>query len=154
MHDRLKAMRRVQRVHELIEEMHKAELLRVVAEVQETKRAIGRQRAIAQSAAMEWRNALGGGDGLVASFSVVRRTAARGHELRLVPLLREKERRSEESRQRYFDSRQWTEKTKRLSEKVEDDLEALEEKRLQREADERFLARRRWIQLKSDADKR
>ena len=149
--ERVKTMRRVLRVHELIEEMREAELLRIVAEVREAQRAIESQRAIAQLSSMEWRSALAGGDELTASVSAARQKSAHGREARLIPLLRDRERRSDESRERHIDSRQWTEKVNRLTERIEEELEAAEEKRLQREADERYLSRRRWTGLKMDS---
>lgn len=151
MRERLKAMRRVLRVQELMEEIREAELLRAVAEVREADRAIELQRAIAQSSSREWRNALSGGDELTVSVSGVRQKAARGREARLMPLLGERERRSDESRQKHLDSRQWAEKMRRLTRKIEEGLAGVEEKRSQREADERYLSRRRWDAL-TEAD--
>lgn len=148
MREKLKAIRSVLRVHELMEEMREAELLRVVAEAREVERAIALQREIAQSASNGWRNALLDDDNLTASVSVVRQKLAHGREARLIPMLSETERRSDELRVRYIDSSRWTERVSRLTRKIEDEVKAAEEKRLQRETDERYLSRRRWAQSK------
>lgn len=148
MRERLKALQRVLRVHELIEEMREAEAQQAAAEVRETERAIGRQHAIAQASAMEGREALAGGDRMVWSLASAQQEVARWRAERLTPVLSERERRSNVSRARHIDSRQWSERMRRLVEQVAGNLEEMEEKRMQRERDDRYLSRRRWKQAK------
>jgi hypothetical protein len=149
MRERLKALRRVLRVHELIEEMREAELLRAATEVREAELAIATQRAIVRSSSAEWRDALLRDDRVASSVSVVEQKAARWREALLVPVLTEREQRSNMSRERHLASRQWTERMRRLTEQVEENLNGMEDKRLQGEADDRYLSRRRWTQSKN-----
>jgi hypothetical protein len=152
MHERLKALRRVLHVHELIEEMHESESQRAAAEVRAAEYAIGTERGIAQLARLEGHKALLDGDRLGWSFASVQQGIARRREVRLAPVLSEREQRSNAARERHVDSRQWSERMKRLVEQAEGSLEEMEDKRTQREADDRYLSRKRWMQSKKDTD--
>jgi hypothetical protein len=149
MRERLMAQRRVLRVHELIEEMREAELLRAVTEMREVERTVATQRTIAELSAMGWRNALFGDDRIGASVSAVQQRSANWREELLLPVLSERKHRSEVSRERHLDSRQWTERMRWLAKQTEESLEEMEERRLQRESDDRYLSRQRWAQSKS-----
>ena len=152
MRERLKALQRVLEVQELIEEMHEAESQRARAEVRQAEQAIGAQRAMAQTAALEGRHALLGDDRIGWSFATVQQGTAHWREARLAPVLSEREQRSSLARERHLDSRQWTERMQRLVKQAEESLEEMEDKRTQRDADDRYLSRKRRRQPKRSND--
>jgi hypothetical protein len=156
MRERLKALRQLLHVYEAIEEMREVESQRAAIEVREAEQAIGRQRTISQVAALDGHQALLGGDRMGWSFAAVQQEAAGWRETQLAGVLSEREECSGAARRQHLDSRQWSERMKRLVDGATASVTETEEKRTQAAADDRYLSRRRWKQgrRRDDASRR
>ena len=146
MRERLAALRRLNAVYEMVEEIHSAEARRAAAAVAEAQSVIHAEEARKYEARMNGREALLADDRTGWSLAVVHEGIAGQRKKLLEPILEEREEKSEEARARHLASRLWSERMKSLVEGATARIVAEEERRAQAVADDRFLARRAWKQ--------
>ena len=144
MRERLAALRRLNAVYEMVEEMHSVEARRTAAAVVEAQSVIHAEEARTYDARLSGRAALLTNDRVGWSLAVVHEEIATQKKKRLEPILKEREEKSEEARARHLASRQWSERIRSLVESTSTRIAAEEERRAQATADDRFLARRAW----------
>ena len=146
MRERLTAMRRLNAVYQMVEEMHSIEARRAAAKVVEAQGAIHAEEARTHEARIGGRKALLAEDRAGWSLAVAHEEIADQRKKQLQPILEMREEKSEEARKRYLESRLWSERMKSLTKDASARVAAEEERRVQAVADDRFLARRRWRQ--------
>ena len=146
MRERLAALRRLNAVYEMVEEMHSLEARRAAAAVLEARRVIHAEETRTYEARLSGRAALLTDDRVGWSLAFVHEEIAAQKKRRLEPILEEREEKSEEARARHLVSRQWSERMKSLVEDTSRRIDVEEERRAQATADDRFLARRAWKQ--------
>jgi hypothetical protein len=146
MRERLAALKRLNAVYEMVEEMHSLEARRAVAAVAEVQSVIHAEEARKYEARVNGREALLTDDRAGWSLAVVHEEIAGQRKKLLEPILEECEEKGEEARARHLASRLWSERMKSLVEGTSARIVAEEERRTQAVADDRFLARRAWKQ--------
>ena len=143
---RLRALRRLTKVYDALEQMRKIELELSYSGLRQAERAIATQLEAARSAMLDGRGALVEGDllGWVTSakrFEVAVANAATLQEVRAV-----RELASEEARTEYMKSRSQSGQMKLVRDAVDDAAHVVDQRRSQASADDRYLARSQWIQ--------
>jgi len=128
-----------------IEEMHSVELQRTMAAVQEAKQAIEVQEGTVRQSASHGREALKVGDRMDWKVAQVQRELAEWKQERLQQVRVERERSNEEARRQYIASRLRREQVTHVIDGVAAKVTIEAERRTQAGLDDRFLARRRWI---------
>jgi hypothetical protein len=127
-----------------VEEMHSVELQRMTAAVRETQRAIGAVQEIAQSARLDGRAALFGGDQVCWTMAETRQETAARRRGGLEQIRAEREELNNAAREQYVASRLKREQIKRVLDDIATRVEVEEGRRIQAASDDGFLARRRW----------
>jgi hypothetical protein len=145
MRERLAALRRLSTVYQMLEEMHSVEARRAYAAVLEAQSAILATEARTHEARTGGREALLMDDRTGRSLAVVHEAIADQRKKQLEPLLEERELMRVQARQRYFASRLSSERMKSLIDTAAARVATEEERRAQAREDDRFLARRAWM---------
>ena len=146
MRERLAALRRLNAVYEMVEEMHSVEARMAAAAVAEAQGAIHAEEARTYEARLGEREALLTDDRVSWSLAIVHEEIAVQRKKLLEPILEEREERSDEARARHLASRLWSERMRSLVENTNTRMTVEEDRRAQAVADDRFLARRAWKQ--------
>ena len=105
MRERLAALRRLNAVYEMVEEMHSVEARRAAAAVAEAQGAIHAEEARTYEARLGEREALLAGDRVGWSLAIVHEEIAVQRKKLLEPIFEEREERSDEARARHLASR-------------------------------------------------
>jgi hypothetical protein len=146
MRERLAALRRLNAVYEMVEEMHSVEVRRAAAAVAEARRVINAEETRTYEARLGGREALLTDDRVGWSLAVVHEEIAGQRKKLLEPILEEREERSEEARTLHLACRLWSDRIRSLVENTSSRISVEEERRAQAIADDHFLARRAWKQ--------
>ena len=146
MRERLTALRRLTAVYQMIEETHSIEARRSAASVAEAQSAIHAEETRSYEARIAGREALLTDDRTGWSLAIVREEIADQRKRLFEPILEAREKRSEEARMRYLESRLRSDRIKRLTENASARAAEERKRRTQAEADDCFLSRRRWQQ--------
>jgi hypothetical protein len=149
MRPRLQTLKRLVTLYGVVEEMHSLELQRMAAAVHEAKQAIGVQQQAAHSARFDGRDALMTGDRMGWEMAETQRESAGWKRRRLEQIRVEREVLSDAAREQYVTSRLKSEQMKRMAERVTERAEIEDGRRVQATADDRFLARRRWSEMRN-----
>ena len=144
MQTRLETLQRLAALYSAVEEMHSVELQRMTAAVRETQQAIGVVEEIAQSARVDGRTALRGGDRAYWMMAETRQETAAWRRRGLEQIRVEREELNDAAREQYVASRLKREQIKRVLDDIAARLEVEEGRKMQAASDDRFLARRRW----------
>ena len=144
MSQRLRTLKRLVSLYEIVEEMHSLELQRMTAAVREAEQAITVQQRMAHSARFIGRDALIEGDRIGWTGSEIQRETADWKRQRLEQVRAEREVLNDAAREQYVASRLKSEQMKGVTENIAAQATIEEERRLQAALDDRFLARRRW----------
>jgi len=146
MRDRLLALKRLSAMYEMVEEMRLIETRHATAAAMQAREAVLAEETRTLEARLGGREALLTDDRMGWSLAVAREEIAEMRRCQLEPILEEREERSEEIRRSYLASRLWSERMKSLVASAEERTLADKERRIQASADDRFLARRFWLQ--------
>jgi hypothetical protein len=141
---RLETLQRLVTLYAAVEEMHSVELQRMTAAVRETQQAIGAVQEIAQSARVDSRAALLGGDRACWTMAETRQETAAWRRRGLEQIRVEREELNDAAREQYVASRLKREQIKRVHDDIAARMEVEEGRRIQAASDDRYLARRRW----------
>ncbi|HEY2038754.1 MAG TPA: hypothetical protein VGG95_03765 [Edaphobacter sp.] len=147
---RLKGLKRLGVIYDLIEEIHSAEARIAAADAGQAERAIHVETSTLQDAWIGKRDAVQGADTLGRSAMLAREDVARRKRLALEPVLRQRAEISENARSRHMASRLWSERIQCLIDAEAVRIAVEEDRRLQMASDDRFLARRREGRRKDD----
>jgi hypothetical protein len=131
-----------------MEEMHSMELQRRTAAVREAQRAIDVQDATLRSAGFDGRGALIVGDQLGRAAAETQREAAVWRRRRLEEARLEREAAKDKAREVYIASRLKCEQMKSVVAGLTEYREMDAARRMQAASDDRFLARRRWTDMR------
>ncbi len=145
MQSRLKALRRLVTLYTAVEEMHSVELQRMTAAVREAQQAIGAAQETARSARLDGRAALLGGDQVCWTMAETRQETAAWRRRRLEQIRLERQELNDAAREQYVASRLKREQINRVLDDMAARLDVEEGRRMQAASDDRFLARRRWM---------
>jgi hypothetical protein len=145
---RLKILRRLHGLHELVERTHAVELERRVSEVWETEQAIDRQGTAARSALFDGRAALTLGDRMEWSLAEVRWELARWRCDGLERIRAQREALRAAAQEQYVASRVKSEQMRHVVDGVETRVAIEEDRRSQAAADDRYLSRRLWVEAR------
>jgi hypothetical protein len=148
MRQRLEMLRRLVGLYAVVEEMHSAELQRMAAGVRETEHAIVAVQDVAKSARIDGRGALAMGDRVRWMISEIQQKTAGGRLQRLELLRQEREQSNDTAKQQYMASRLKREQVKSVLDEIAARIEIEDERRMQSDSDDRFLARCRWTDAK------
>jgi hypothetical protein len=146
MQQRLKRLKRITALHEVVERMHSIELQIAANVVREAEQAIEMQRAIGSNAEFDGRKALAMSDRAGWSFAEVEREIAAWKRERLEPIRMKREELNRAAHERYSVSRVKNEQMNRVMEGVAARAEIEEERRMQAATDDRFLSRKLWLE--------
>jgi hypothetical protein len=144
MQPRLDTLRRLVTLYSAVEEMHAAEMERMMTALRETSHAIYIEQQMARSVRMESQGALTTGDSLVWRMSETKQESVRRRQKRLEQIRVERDELSDAAREQYVASRLKREQMDRLLGDITTRMEVEERRRSQAASDDRFLARRRW----------
>ena len=144
MQQRLQMLKRLVSLYGVVEEMHSAELQRMIAAVREAQQAIEIQQQVSRSARFDGRDALMVEDRMGWEIAETQAESAGWKRLLLEQIRSERQMLSDAAREQYVASRLKSEQMKRLSQGVAVKAEIEEGRRVQAGSDDRFLARRRW----------
>jgi hypothetical protein len=148
---RLKGLKRLGRIYELIEEIHSVEARIAAADAGQAEKAIEVETIKLQDAWIGEREAVQGADALGRSAMVAREDVARRKRLALEPVLKQRTEIHEAAKSRHITSKLWSERIQCLIDAEAASFAAEEERRLQMASDDRFLARRQG-KAKEDSD--
>ena len=147
---RIRALQRLVTLYGAVEEMHSTELQRVTAALREVQKSIREERSIQTSVSNMGRAALHTGD----HTSWLMAETQQQSSLRRIDLLEQKRHErvllQEAAVEHYVASRLKREQMKRLQDDLSQGIEAEERRRSQAASDDRFLARRRWIDAQEE----
>lgn len=135
-----------------MEEMHSIELQRVTAAVREAEKAVGEERDAARSARAHGRVALLTGD---LANRIVAETQQEISEWRHRALDRirvEREELNNAAMKQYVASRLKREQLKQVADEIAGRIDLEYGRRMQAVSDDRFLARRRWIEARRGSE--
>jgi hypothetical protein len=153
MQSRLKRLKRMAALYELVERVHSVELLRATGAVRQAELALETQRTAANMAASKERIALQNGDRFEWSIAETQQEIAVWKGGRLEDIRVEREEQSEVVRERYVISRLKSEQMNRMVCGVAAQVDREEGRRTQSMADDRFLSRRHWIDTREEIRK-
>jgi hypothetical protein len=145
MQRRLETLKRLVSLYGVLEEMQSVELQRMTAALREARQAIGVQQQVWRSARFDGRGALMGDDRMGWEIAQTQAESAGWKRRRLEQICSEREVLSDAARGQYVASRLKSEQMKRLAKGVAVKAEVEEGRRVQAASDDRFIARRRWI---------
>ena len=148
MQTRLKALQRLVTLYAAVEEMHSTELQRMTAAVREAQQAIGVEQEVVRSARVDGRGALLTEDRVGWMIAETQQETAAWRGKGLERIRQEREELSDAARERYVASRLKREQMKRIFDDVAARVEIEEGRRMQAASDDRFLARRRWTDVR------
>jgi hypothetical protein len=148
MQTRLETLRRLAGLYAAVEQMHSAELQRMTAAVREAEHAIQTEQKVARSARREGRGALLAGDRVSWMMAETQREVAASRSRGLDRIRLEREELNEVAREQYVASRLKREQMKRVFDEIALRVEVEEGRRVQATSDDRFLARRRWTDVR------
>jgi hypothetical protein len=140
---RLKGLKRLGRIYELIEEIHSVEARIAAADAGRAEKAIDVETSSLQDARIGEREAVQEADALGRSAMGAREDVARRKRLALEPVLKQRTEIREAARATHVASKLWSERIQCLIDSEAARFAAEEERRLQMASDDRFLARRR-----------
>jgi hypothetical protein len=132
-------------LYAVVEEMHALELQRMVVLVREAQQAIGVEEESARRARAEGRDALIADDRLGRVMAETQQETSEWRRTQLEQLRLEREELNDAAREQYVASRLKREQMKRLMDDIATHMETEEQRRAQASSDDRFLARRRWM---------
>ena len=147
---RLKGLKRLGKIYELIEEIHSVEARIATADAGQAERAIDVETSRLQDARMGEREAVQKADALGRSAMGAGEDFARRKRRALEPLLKQRTEIREAARARHIASRLWSERIQCLIDAEAARSAAEEERRSQMASDDRFLARRREGKRRKD----
>jgi hypothetical protein len=147
---RLRTLKRLVTLYGVVEEMHTMELQRMTSAVREAEHAIDVQQQVARSARSDGREALMTGDRMGWEMAETNREGAGWRRRVLEQVRSERELLNDAARDQYLASRLKSEQMKRLAEGVVERAEIEEGRRVQAASDDRFLARRRWNDMRDE----
>lgn len=148
MHSRLKTWNRLKTLYESLESMRLTELRQKTAALREVERSIEMQHRMARSARFDGRDALVLGDRMSWEVAEVQRRSV-GSKLRQLDQIHvERESLNDEAREQYVASRIKSEQMKSVAKSVAEQVEIEAGRRVQAASDDRFLARRRWREIR------
>lgn len=146
MRARLKMLRRLRGLHDLVERTHAVALEQRVTEVREAELAVDLQRAAARSAAREGRAALIVDDRMGRSLAEAQWELAGWRRKGLESIRKEREALRAAAQEQYVVSRVKSEQMRRVVDSVADRLAIEEGRRNQAATDDRYLSRRLWVE--------
>ena len=141
--ERLKGLKRLGAIYDLIEEIHSAEARIAASDAGLAERAVHVETSTLQDTWIGKRDAVQGADVLGRLAMVAREDVARRKRLALEPVLRRMTEVREVALSRHMASRLWSERIQCLIDAEAARIAVEEERRAQLAADDRFLARRR-----------
>lgn len=150
MRQRLAALKRLTALYQGIEEMQFINLQRTIAAVREAEQAMDMQHAALRSSDADGREALASGDCMSWNAAKTQRVVAEWKQARLEQIRLERELSTEVAKKQYIASRLQSAQMKHLSDDVATRVEVEAERRMQSGLDDRFLARRRWIDTREE----
>jgi hypothetical protein len=150
MHARLAMLRRLMVLYGGIEEIHSLRLQQTMVAVVETEKAIDVQQKALHSCSSHSRDALITGDRMQWASARTQRELAEWKHERLEQIRIEREKLNDVARKQYIASRLQHEQMKHVVGDVETAMETEAERRMQGLLDDRFLARRRWIDARKE----
>jgi hypothetical protein len=145
MRQRLAVLRRLTSLYEGIEESHSMALQRTMAAVREAEQAMDVQQAAVRSSDFDGREALISGDRMSWNAAKTQREIAKWRRERLEQVRLEREMLEDEAKRQYIASHVQSEQMKHLVDQAATQVEIDCGRRMQAALDERFLARKRWI---------
>ena len=148
MQPRLETLVRLLTLYAAAEKMHLAELQRMTVAVREAQQAIEVEREVARSACVDIREALLVGDRMSRTMAETQQEAAASRRCLMEQIHAGREELSDAAREQYVASRLRREQIKRVFDDIAAQTEIEERRRLQAASDDRFLARRRWIEAR------
>lgn len=148
MQTRLETLQRLVALYAAVEEMHSTELQRATAAVHEAQQIIRAEQEVARSARIDGRGALLAGDRMNWMMAEAQQETVARRRQGLEQIRLEREELSEAARERYVASRLRREQMKRVFDDIAVRMEIEEGRRLQAASDDRFLARRRWTDVR------
>jgi hypothetical protein len=158
MQPRLDTLRRLMTLYSAVEEMHAAEMERMMSALRDTHQAICIEQQMAMSVRVESQGALVTGDSLAWRISETRQDRVGRRQKQLEQIRVERDELNDAAREQYVASRLKREQMDRLLGDIATRMEAEEGRRSQAASDDRFLARRRWTdardQIRSEEEMR
>ena len=151
MQPRLKRLKRIAALYEVMERMHSVELQRARIAVREAKQAIETQQMIVHAAGFDGREALARGDRMGWALAETRQVVAEWKGERLEEIRVRREELSEVARERYVTSRLKNEQMNCVVEGFVARVEREEGRRFQATTDDRFLSRKLWMETREEA---
>jgi hypothetical protein len=151
MQPRLKRLKRIAALYEVVERMHSVELQRARIVVREAKQAIETQQMIVHAAGFDGREALVRGDRMGWALAETQQVVAAWKGARLEEIRVKREELSEVARDRYVASRLKNEQMNWVVEGFVACVEKEEGRRFQTTTDDRFLSRKLWMETREEA---
>ena len=151
MQPRLKRLKRIAALYEVVERTHSVELQRARIVVREAKQAIEAQQMIVHAAGFDGREALVRGDRMGWALAETQQVVAAWKEERLEEIRLKREELSEVARERYAASRLKNEQMNCVVEGFAARVEKEERRRFQATTDDRFLSRKLWMEARQEA---
>jgi hypothetical protein len=150
---RLTTLKRLVNLYDVVEQMHSAELQRMMLTVREVEQSIEVQRSAVNLAGLEGRGALMTGDHIGRLAAETQREVAGWMCERLEKIRLEREALREAAKEQYAASRLKSEQMKRVVEGLTGQAKIEEDRRMQAATDDRYLSRRRWTDAEARADR-
>jgi len=133
-----------------LEEMHSAEFQRATAAVREAEQAIDVQKTVIRSSDGNSRDALISGDRMNWTTARLQREVAEWKQQRLRQIQRERELLNDEAKKKYMASRLQSDQMKHVVDGASTQAAVEAGHRMQGALDDRFLARRRWTDVRAE----
>jgi hypothetical protein len=149
MQPRLDTLRRLVTLYSAVEEMHAAEMERLMMALREARDAICVEQQTAKSVRIESQRALSAGDSLTWRMAETKQLSVGRRQKRLEQIRVERDELSDAAREQYVASRLKREQMDRLLGDIATRTEVEEGRRNQAASDDRFLARRRWTDARN-----
>lgn len=152
MRRRIEVLRRLAALYEVVEKVRSAELQRTISALRGAEEAISVHCGVLRSARIASRAALVGGDrmGSILAETDTEIVAGRGERLQEIRI----ERRALQvaAEEQYLASRRESDQMTRLREDLSARQAIVEGRRVQAMADDRFLAQKRWMEMRMRED--
>lgn len=153
MRQRIGTLRRLATLYSVVEEARSAELQMAGRALREAEDAIGMQRERQRSARVAGRAALAEGDRIGCILAETYGEIAGWNGEQLQGIRRERGALRIAAEEQYRASRMESEQMKRLRDNLTAQVDIVEGRRVQAVADDRFLARKLWMEMQGQRDK-
>jgi hypothetical protein len=149
MRSRVETLKRLQSLYGVVTHMHGVALEQAAAGVREAEARIEAQRAMARRSSAESLDALSEGDKSTWMIFEAQRAFTERAEARLLALRGAREQAFDAAAEVYRENRLQLEQMRSVLREVHLRLERERARREQRESDDRFLSRQRWLERRS-----